>query len=229
MDLKETEISSQQIFQGRILDLSVRTIKLPNGETATREIIKHRPASGVIAINDEQKMLLVKQWREAIKQITLEIPAGLIDPTDASPLDAMKRELNEEGGYKADYWEKVSEFYSSPGFCDEKMYLFYCDTLTKLTDKRSLDEDEFLTADWYSLDELKNLLSEGKIVDAKTIYAITVWENMLLRNPFLHQFIDNACDRLFVARNRLRTEDDLITSLDRDIPMFSGRHSRQSR
>lgn len=71
---------------------------------------------------------------------------------------------------------KVSEFYSSPGFCDEKMYLFYCDTLTKLTDKRSLDEDEFLTADWYSLDELKNLLSEGKIVDAKTIYAITVWE-----------------------------------------------------
>ena len=87
----------------------------------------------------------------------------------------MKRELNEEGGYKADYWEKVSEFYSSPGFCDEKMYLFYCDTLTKLTDKRSLDEDEFLTADWYSLDELKNLLSERKI-------AITVWENMLLRN-----------------------------------------------
>ena len=182
MDLKEKEISSQQIFQGRILDLSVRTIKLPNGETATREIIKHRPASGVIAINDEQKMLLVKQWREAIKQITLEIPVGLIDPTDASPLDAMKRELNEEGGYKADYWEKVSEFYSSPGFCDEKMYLFYCDTLTKLTDKRSLDEDEFLTADWYSLDELKNLLSERKIVDAKTIYAITVWENMLLRN-----------------------------------------------
>ena len=159
MDLKETEISSQQIFQGRILDLSVRTIKLPNGETATREIIKHRPASGVI-----------------------EIPAGLIDPTDASPLGAMKRELNEEGGYKADYWEKVSEFYSSPGFCDEKMYLFYCDTLTKLPDKRSLDADEFLTADWYSLDELKNLLAEGKIVDAKTIYAITVWENMLLRN-----------------------------------------------
>ena len=76
----------------------------------------------------------------------------------------------------------MSEFYSSPGFCDEKMYLFYCDTLTKLPDKRSLDADEFLTADWYSLDELKNLLAEGKIVDAKTIYAITVWENMLLRN-----------------------------------------------
>ena len=75
MDLEETEISSQQIFQGRILDLSVRTIKLPNGDTATREIVKHRPASCVIAINDQQEMLLVKQWREAIKQVTLEIPA----------------------------------------------------------------------------------------------------------------------------------------------------------
>ena len=182
LDLKETEISSKQIFQGRILDLSVRTVKLPNGETSTREVIKHKPASGVIAINDEQKMLLVKQWREPIKQITLEIPAGLVDSTDASPLDAMNRELNEEGGYRAEYWETVCEFYSSPGFFDEKMYLFYCDTLTKLTDKRALDEDEFLSSAWYSLDELKNLLAEGKIVDAKTIYAITVWENMLLQN-----------------------------------------------
>lgn len=182
MDLKETEISSKQIFQGKILDLSVRTIKLPNGKTATREIIEHRPASCVIAINDQQEMLLVKQWREAIKQITLEIPAGIIDPTDVSALDAMKRELNEEGGYKAEYWEKVGEFYSSPGFSNEKMHLFYCDTLTKLDDKRDLDADEFLTAEWYSLDELKKLLAEGKIIDAKTVYAISVWENMILRN-----------------------------------------------
>ena len=65
-------------------------------------------------------MLLVKQWREPIKQLTLEIPAGLIDETDASPLDAMKRELNEEGGYKAEYWEKVSEFYTSVGFVMKK-------------------------------------------------------------------------------------------------------------
>lgn len=180
MDLKETEISSQPIFKGRIVDLSVRTIKLPNGETSTREIVKHQPAAAVIAINEQKQMLLVKQWREAIKALTLEIPAGLIDETDASPLDAIKRELNEEGGYRADYWEKVTEFYSSVGFTDEKLYIYYCDTMTKLENKRSLDKDEFLTAEWYSLDQLKKLLSEGKIVDAKTIYAITVWENMLL-------------------------------------------------
>ena len=124
MDLTETEISSKQIFTGRIVDLSVRTIKLPNGETATREVVKHQPASAAIAVNDKQEMLLVEQWREPIKELTLEIPAGLIDETDASPLDAMKRELNEEGGYHADYWEKITEFYSSPGFTNEKLYLF---------------------------------------------------------------------------------------------------------
>ncbi|MBA1393846.1 NUDIX hydrolase, partial [Lactobacillus sp. XV13L] len=104
MDLRETEISSKQIFTGRIVDLAVRTIKLPNGETAAREVVKHQPAAAAIAVNDRQEMLLVEQWREPIKKLTLEIPAGLIDETDASPLDAMKRELNEEGGYHADYW-----------------------------------------------------------------------------------------------------------------------------
>lgn len=180
MDLKESEISSKKIFSGRILDLEVRTIKLPNGQTTTREVALHRPAAGVVAINQQKEMLLVEQWREPIKQLSLEIPAGLIDKTDASPLDAMKRELNEEGGYRADYWEKLAEFYTSPGFTNEKIYLFYADTLTKLTDKRDLDPDEFLTSHWYSLEELKKMLSSGQIQDAKTIYAISVWENMLL-------------------------------------------------
>jgi ADP-ribose pyrophosphatase len=180
MDLTETEISSKQIFSGRIVDLSVKTIRLPNGGTATREVVKHQPAVAAIAVNNKQEMLLVEQWREPIKELTLEIPAGLIDKKDASPLDAMKRELNEEGGYHADYWEPITEFYSSPGFTDEKLYLFYCDTLTKVTDKLPLDDDEFLTGHWYNLEELKRLISQGKIVDAKTLYAMSVWENMLL-------------------------------------------------
>lgn len=180
MDLKETEISTKEAFHGSFINLRVENVMLPNGKTASRELVDHRPAAAAICINDEKKMLLVTQWREAIKQLTLEIPAGMIDASDVSPLDAMKRELNEEGGLKAEYWEKVGEFYTSPGFCNEKLYLFYCDTLSPVTNKLDLDEDEFLTAEWYSLEELKNLLTEGKIVDAKTIYAISIWENMLL-------------------------------------------------
>lgn len=180
MDIREEEISRKRIFSGKLIDLDVETISLPNGKIALREIVNHLDASATIAINNQNKMLLVRQWREAIKQETLEIPAGLIDDTDASPLDAMKRELNEEGGYRAEYWEKISEFYSSCGFCNEKLYLFYCDTLTKVENKRPLDDDEFLTQVWYSLDELKQLLAQGKIVDSKTVMAINLWENMVL-------------------------------------------------
>ncbi|MCT7737940.1 MAG: NUDIX hydrolase, partial [Lactobacillus iners] len=103
MDIREEEISRKRIFSGKLIDLDVETISLPNGKTALREIVNHPDASATIAINNQNKMLLVRQWREAIKQETLEIPAGLIDDTDASPLDAMKRELNEEGGYRAEY------------------------------------------------------------------------------------------------------------------------------
>ena len=178
----EKTIKSDTIYDGKILKLRVETVELENKRYSKREIVDHQKGVGIIAFDGPDKIWMVRQYRKAIDKVTLEIPAGLIDETDASPLDAMKRELNEEGGYKAEYWEKVSEFYTSVGFCDEKIHLFYCDTLSKIEHKRPLDEDEFLTADWYSLDELKNLLSEGKIVDAKTIYAITVWENMLLRN-----------------------------------------------
>lgn len=180
MELSEQELSEQEIFTGQIVNLKVRTIELPNGQQATREVVLHKPAVAVIAINDEKKMLLVEQWREPIKQLTLEVPAGLIDETDASALDAMKRELNEEGGYQAEYWEQLSKFYTSPGFTDEEITLFYADTLTKLEQKRPLDQDEFLAVHWYSMDELKQMQAEGKIVDAKTLFAITVWENMLL-------------------------------------------------
>ena len=98
MDLKETEISTKEAFHGSFINLRVENVMLPNGKTASRELVDHRPAAAAICINDEKKMLLVTQWREAIKQLTLEIPAGMIDASDVSPLDAMKRELNEEGG-----------------------------------------------------------------------------------------------------------------------------------
>ena len=92
MELKETEVSSKELFHGGFISLNVNTVRLPNGKTATRELVDHGPAAAAICINDQKEMLLVEQWREAIKQLTLEIPAGMIDDTDVSPLDAMKRE-----------------------------------------------------------------------------------------------------------------------------------------
>lgn len=173
MELKEDTLSSKNIFQGKLIDLNIDTIILPNGKKAQREIIHHPAVCGAIVVNDKKEILLVKQWRTPVKSLSLEIPAGIIDNTDTSPQTAMERELDEETGYQAKYWEPVAEVYTSPGFSDEKLSLFYCDTLTKVSDKLSLDEDEFLNYAWYSSNDLKHLISEGKITDLKTRYAIT--------------------------------------------------------
>lgn len=178
MDIKETDIATQSIYHGKVVDLNVNTIKLPNGKTAKREIVHHAGSCAAIVVNKQKELLLVEQWRDPIQQVSLEIPAGLIDANDISPQTAMKRELNEETGLEAEYWEKVSEFYTSPGFTDEKVHLFYCDTLTKLTHKKGLDADEFLNCKWFAPNKLKELLSQNKIVDGKTRYAISILDNM---------------------------------------------------
>lgn len=179
MDLTEKEIANSKLFEGHLIDLEKRTILLPNGETAIREVVRHPPAVAAAVVNDKQELLLVKQWREPIKQLSLEIPAGLVDDTDPSNLVAMQRELNEEGGYSAAYWEELGQMHTSPGFTDEKVTLFYCDTLTKLDDKKDLDSDEFLTSSWYGIDQLNELISQHQITNVVTLYAISLWKNML--------------------------------------------------
>ena len=180
MKLTEKEIARESIFQGHLIDLEKRTILLPNGETAFREVVRHPPAAAAVVVNDKKELLLVKQWREPIKKLTLEIPAGMVDETDSTPQTAMQRELNEEAGLKADYWEQIAELNTSPGFTDEKIYLFYCDTLSKTEHKKELDKDEFLNSLWYNLATLRDLIARHEIIDAKTLYAISVWQNMLL-------------------------------------------------
>lgn len=178
MKLKETDISSKNVFNGKLINVDVNTISLPNGKTAEREVVHHPKVCGAIVINAEKEILLVKQWRDPIHQLSLEIPAGIIDDTDISPQTAMQRELNEEAGFKAEYWEEIATVYTSPGFTDEQLYLFYCDKLTKLPNKRNLDSDEFLNSQWYSLKEIKELITKNKIIDLKTRYAISILENM---------------------------------------------------
>lgn len=177
MELTATETARKEIFKGHLINLEERQILLPNGESASREVVRHPPAAGALVINDHQEMLLVKQWREPIKELTLEIPAGMVDKSDASPLAAIKRELNEEAGLTAANWTELPTMHTSPGFTDEKIYLFYADTLTNANDKKSPDADEFLDSHWYNLDEVQDLVEQHQITDAKTLYAISIWQN----------------------------------------------------
>lgn len=169
--LVEETIASKEIFDGKIISLQVDTVKLPNGQTGTREIIKHPGAVAVLALKGD-KMLVVDQYRQALGRTQVEIPAGKLDPGE-DPMEAAGRELREETGYHAQELKPLPAFYTSPGFADEVIYMFMAEHLE--AGHMQLDEDEFLEVIEVTLEEAYELIREGRISDAKTIVAVYAW------------------------------------------------------
>ena len=172
--LKEKRNSRETIFQGKILNVYKDTVILPNGNQATREVIEHSGAVAVLAIDDQDRIILVKQYRYPIQKSSLEIPAGKLEDGE-NPLDCAKRELEEETGFQAENWSKIMSFYTSPGFANEIMHLFLATGLTFVG--ASPDEDELVELYKYSLDEAFNSILQQEIDDAKTINAI-LWHKI---------------------------------------------------
>lgn len=143
------------------------TVRLPNGLKSSREVVRHPGAVGIIAVED-QKVLLVRQFRYAIAQETLEIPAGKLDPQE-SPLDCAVRELREETGYRGTM-EHLSTFYTTPGFTDEIMHLFLARDL--VWDPLTPDDDEFIGVERISWEEAVRCAQKNMFNDAKTILGI---------------------------------------------------------
>ncbi|WP_246042075.1 NUDIX domain-containing protein [Cohnella pontilimi] len=168
----EETLETKPIFQGRIISLQVDTVRLPNGGTATREIVRHPGAVAVLALLDG-KMLVVEQFRKALEKVQVEIPAGKLEPGE-DPMAAAGRELEEETGYRTNKLKLLQSFSTSPGFAEEIIHLYYTDELTK--SEVSLDEDEFLTCEAITLDEAWQYIREGRICDAKTLLAVYAWQ-----------------------------------------------------
>lgn len=177
---EEITLSTEPIFQGRVISLQVDTVRLPNGETATREIVKHPGAVAVLALLND-RMLVVEQYRKPLEKSQVEIPAGKLDAGE-DPLDAAKRELEEETGYRCGSIEKICSFYTSPGFADEILHLYVAQNLTQ--GAVHLDEDEFLECESLSLEEAQQYIREGRISDAKTITAVYAWQAYKLTGAF---------------------------------------------
>jgi ADP-ribose pyrophosphatase len=177
---EEVTLSSQPIFQGKVISLQVDTVQLPNGKTATREIIKHPGAVAVLALVDD-KMLVVEQYRKPLGRTLVEIPAGKLDAGE-DPMDAAKRELEEETGYRCDTLKLICSFYTSPGFADEIIHLYVADQL--IQGEAHLDEDEFLDCESITLEEAQQLIREQRISDAKTITAVYAWQIYKLTGSF---------------------------------------------
>lgn len=180
MDFEEFEektISRKEIFKGHIIEVVVDEVKLPNGETGTRELVFHPGAVAVIPITDDNKMIMVKQYRKPMEKVILEIPAGKIDPGEQNhPKITAERELEEETGYRANQFSLVTSMYVSPGFANELLHIYFAQKLEKVPNPRPQDEDEVLELYRVTLDEAKAAIASGLICDAKTIFAVQYWE-----------------------------------------------------
>ncbi|MCR8642381.1 NUDIX hydrolase [Paenibacillus sp. N1-5-1-14] len=177
---EEVTLHTEHIFKGRIISLQVDDVRLPNGETAKREIVKHPGAVAVLAIHNN-KMIVVEQFRKPLEKSQVEIPAGKLDPGEEPHIAAI-RELQEETGYVTESVSHLSSFYTSPGFADEILHLYVADQLT--VGSVNLDEDEFVDCEAITLEEAKQYIREGRISDAKTITAVYAWQVYKLTGSF---------------------------------------------
>jgi ADP-ribose pyrophosphatase len=166
--LEEKTIAKEQIFSGKVIDLYVEDVELPNGKTSKREIVKHPGAVAVLAVTDEGKII---QFRKPLERTIVEIPAGKLEKGEEPEYTAL-RELEEETGYTAKKLTKMTAFYTSPGFADEIVHVFLAEELAVLEEKRELDEDEFVEVMEVTLEDALKLVESREVYDAKTAYAI---------------------------------------------------------
>lgn len=171
-DLEERITQRNIVHRGRMITVEHLQVELPNGKTSTRDVVRHPGAVAVLAETDDSHLLCVEQYRIAPGQILLEIPAGKLEQNEA-PLECAKRELQEETGYLAADWNEVASVYTSPGFADERIYIYKAAGLKQ--GQRQLDEDEFLNVKPVSFEEVEKLVTEGKVQDAKTLIAFQWW------------------------------------------------------
>lgn len=170
--LREKTVRSERIYKGRIVKLRKDEVMLPDGRKSFREIVEHPGAVVILAEKVQQKIILVKQFRKAVEEVLLELPAGTIEPPEKI-IDCARRELEEETGYQAGKWREIIDFYSAPGFCSEKLTLFYAQDLLKT--ESNTDQDEFIEIAEFDKEEVRFLIKDKIIKDAKSLVGLLWW------------------------------------------------------
>ncbi len=161
------------IHKGRIIDYYNDTIEVEGGKITNFDFIDHRGAAAMVPVDGDGMILMVRQYRNAVDQYTLEIPAGGLNPGEDCRTCAI-RECEEETGYKAGEVFHLLDLYTTVAFSNEKIGIYYTTGVTQ--SHQNLDEDEFVTLERHSVEELTKMILEGKIVDAKTIAAILAYK-----------------------------------------------------
>jgi ADP-ribose pyrophosphatase len=183
--LEEQVVDTRLVHHGRYLDVRIDTIQRADGTTGTRDVVKHPGAVAVLALDVDDRLLLVRQWRIPAGRAMLEIPAGTLDVHDGVTEDpgiAARRELEEETGSRAGSWRRLASFWTAPGFATELMHLYLATGLESVhgDDRLVPDEDERLELSRFTIDEALALVDAGEIVDAKSMLGI-LWLERLRR------------------------------------------------
>ncbi len=165
----EKTLESKRVYEGRIINLRLDSVSLENGNTAMREVVEHPGAVGIVALKENGDIVMVKQYRKAVEQVLLELPAGKLEQGE-NPLDCAARELTEETGYTAGDLRYLVSFYTSPGFSNEIMHMFLATNLKE--GKNDPDDDEMVETVEISRDRAMDMILKGEIKDGKTIAGI---------------------------------------------------------
>ncbi len=167
--MREKTLTREYLFRGRIINLRIARVELPDGREASREVVEHPGAVGIVALTAKGEVVLIKQYRQATGEEMWEIPAGKLEARE-DPRECAVRELAEETGYTANHWEKMTSFYTSPGFANEILHLYLARGLE--AGEQSLDPDEAICTYLLPLPRALEMIKRGEIRDAKTIVGL---------------------------------------------------------
>ena len=170
MNLEEKQLSAEYMYKGKIINLRRDKALLPNGNTATREVVEHNGGVCVAALTDNDEVLFVRQFRYPYMEVIPEIPAGKRDSAEEDPLQCGIRELKEETGATAEKFIPLGKLYPSPGYCGEIIWMYAATGLSY--GEQNPDDDEFLTVEKISLNKAVEMILSGEITDAKTQAAV---------------------------------------------------------
>lgn len=176
-ELREIPLSEATVFEGILINVSHMQVRLPNGQTATRELVHHRGGAAVVAVDENESVYLVRQHRVAVGEITLEIPAGKLEAYGADPYESAVRELEEETGLRAESVELLTSAFPTPGYCMELRGIYLATGLSQ--HENHLDPDEFLHVVKIPLKEAVARVMTGELRDAKTIIGLLMaWQKL---------------------------------------------------